>query len=134
MPARTIWIEAPHLMCAKYEGKITADDVTRIMDECLPLVEDRPMFFLIDLNNAMLFDVNLLQHTSLIKLIRHPNTVFFAMIGVNRILRTGVQLIRPRALKFFEDEATAIAFLREQRTAYLTKQVEKAADSSPRGA
>ncbi len=114
MPAESYWIEPPHIMGAKYAGKITAEDVSNVMEACLPLVEERPMYFVVDFTHAWLFDVSLIRHTSLVKLVRHPNTACFAMVGLNRMMSTGVQLLRLRTMKTFDDADAAVAYLRVQ--------------------
>ncbi len=124
MPAKTYWIEEPHIMCAHYSGKVSVEDVDLVVAGCLPELEARPMVFLLQARDAMFFDINVLRHGGLLKLVRHRNTICFAIVGLNRMVQAGLQLLHVRSVKPFDDTDDAVAYLREQVSLHYEKQAQ----------
>lgn len=115
MSTNTYWIDEPWLMGVDYHGVITNHDVDDVMSICIPAADKHPIAFLVDVSDAKKLDPSVLKSKSIMELVRHRNTRFFAMVGVNAVLRISVQFfMRFTAFRLFEDRDTAIQFLKEQ--------------------
>lgn len=115
MSTRTYWIDEPWIMGVEYHGVVTNQDVDEVMSICIPAADKHPIAFLVDVSNAQRLDPNVLKSKSIIELVRHHNTRFFALVGVNPIIRIAVQFfMRFSSFKLFDDKDAALQFLKEQ--------------------
>lgn len=114
MPYKLEWIEEPWLMRADYFGTITAEDAEAVMTTCLEAADKHPVNFLVNLTESNGFSPSVLKTASGIKLLRHPNTKWFAYVGIRGVFRMGTQIfMRFVPFKSFDTVEEAQAFLEE---------------------
>ncbi|MFP4323239.1 MAG: hypothetical protein ACLFTK_12365 [Anaerolineales bacterium] len=111
------WIQEPHLISADYSGPVSVDDLDAVIAFCLPAADNNPVYFLIDMHASTSWPANILKLASLNRLLDHPNTRWFALVGHNPFLKFVIQLSRRSTkVKFFEVRADAVEFLQERVT------------------
>ena len=130
MAYKITWIDEPWLMFVEYSGRLAYRDVEEVMKVCIPQAESHPINFLIDLTRTDTFDPALLKSQSTMKLMNHPNTKWFAIVGVKGLFKFLVNYFNPFAqFKIFDNLEEARAFLESE--VEKQKQVSLQADHVP---
>lgn len=128
MPYKLEWIEEPWLMRADYFGTITPDDVEGVMLACLELADKHPINFIVNLTESNGFSPSVLKNKSGLKLLRHPNTKWFAYVGITGVFRMGTQIfMRFVPFKAFDTVEAAQTFL-EEMIVHQKLELEKTAN------
>jgi hypothetical protein len=122
MPIDHGWIQRPSIISINYKGYVTAEDINNSSFSCLPLVEKRRLYVLIDMTEVLSMPRNLtnvsFRAESLIQFISHPNSRAFAFVGVSTLTKLAIEVVlRNQVVALAEDRAEAIAFLRDRLAA-----------------
>ena len=109
------WVEEPWIMKVSYYGRLMHDDLESVMEHCLKVVDKHPANFLIDITEVDGFDPNTMKSKSIIVFTRHPNTKWFAVVGLEMsVIKLGIAILgRFASIKVFNNTEAGLTFLRE---------------------
>ena len=127
------WIEEPWLLRVTYIDRMTSEDIEAVMDFCIKTAEKHPLNFLVDLTTVRFQESSVYRSKSLINLLRHRGSRWFAFVGLNGVMAAAANALMTRTpWKSFpkDKDAEAVAFLKtkveqqkaEAAKAQLTKQ------------
>lgn len=114
MPSKAYWVDEPNIMSADYYGAVTSDDLDSALTACLAEVENKVIYFVVDMSGSESLPTNLLKLASLSKLTSHPNARWFAFVKPPVLVRFAMQVFHRHNSKIFATRDEALGFLREQ--------------------
>lgn len=131
MPHVITWIEEPWLMQVDYSGVINNNDVDEVMAVCLEAADKNPINFIVNLTDSSGFHPSIVKTKLGMALLKHPNTRWFAYVGVRGIFRMGTQIfMRFVRFKMFDTVEEARTFLDKE----IEHQKQEINDKSPSSA
>jgi stage II sporulation SpoAA-like protein len=127
MEHKAEWIEEPWIMRVTWKGRLTVADTDTLMKICLDAADKHEVNFLVDFREVKFHDPKIFGSTSLMSLIRHRNSKWFAFLGLTGVLQMAAQVLMTRSpFKSFTDEQKAIEFLRAKTEIQKAEAVEMA--------
>lgn len=125
------WADEPWVFTVEYIGMTTIEDVGVVVPRCLEIAEQHPYCLMVDFTQSTGFDISLLKYQPLIQLLKHPNVRWWALVNLKGMYKFAFQiLMRFGAVKLFDTQAEALAFLQEMATHIPQVQSESPAPSS----
>ncbi len=113
MSSKAYWVEKPWIMSADYEGRVTVQDYEVAMGECLAVLKEQPVYFVVDLSKSITLPLQVTMISSLLELVNHRNTMAFAFIGANRFAKLTIPTMIRKPYRFFESREPGMVYLRD---------------------
>jgi hypothetical protein len=111
MPSHVYWIEDPWILAVDYSGEVSIADVKSVAHDCLLVMKDQPVYFLIDLSQSTLVTPKALELPTFSEWIYHPNARWFAYVNATGLFKSLIQVRHRDASKHFSTRDEALAFL-----------------------
>ena len=102
-------------MRVDYFDRLSRDDIEAVMEHCLAALENHPTYYLVDMTGVEDVDPHIIRCDSLARFSRHPNTKWFALVGLNKtVIKLAVAILgRFTSIKQFDSVESGAAFLKE---------------------
>ncbi len=113
MAMEVVWVHEPAILAVIFSGSVSAADVRAAARACLSLLENCPLYLLIDLSQAEPLPLDGLGLEIFSRWIYHPHARWFAYAGADARTQRLAQVRHNRNVRFFETRAEALDFLRQ---------------------
>jgi hypothetical protein len=113
MTYESYWVDEPWIYRVDYTDYLTLEVFDQAMVECLEIVNEHPTNFLCDFSQVEFYDGKAIRSQYIRKFLQHPNTKWFALVGMQGALMKFAIAVLGRfvAFKQFDDIASALEFL-----------------------
>lgn len=112
MSFRTTWVNEPYIIVTEYAGRVTGGELDMNMLEYLGIVQDQPVYILLDFTNADTIPGKLFELSSAGLVINHANTSWFAVVNPAGQPSRATRMLARDSIKVFNDRKAAEGFLR----------------------
>jgi|GEM_PF-1454330 len=113
MPYTNTWVHEPYILRTTLTGLIIVDEVDGIMHDYLDILNQQDaVYFILDFGRAATIPTTLLQVDSIIDVIHHTNTQWFAIVNPTGFDSNTTRLLVQDKVKIFDDKDKALGFLR----------------------
>lgn len=113
MPYMSTWIHESYIYRTILTGLISIDEVDTIMHEYLDILgANKNVYFILDFGRAATVPTTLLQIDSIIEVIHHTNTQWFAVVNPTGFDNNTTRLLAQEKVKIFDNKDKALGFLR----------------------
>jgi len=113
MPYTSTWVNKPYILRSTLIGLITVDEVDDIMHEYLDILNQHDaVYFILDFGRAATVPTTLLQIDSIIEVIHHDHTQWFAVVNPTGFDNNTTRLLSQEKVKIFDNKDKALGFLR----------------------
>lgn len=113
MPYTSTWVNAPYIYRTVFTGLVSIDEVDAIMQDYLStLADNQQVYFMLDFGRAASVPTTLLQIDSIIEVIHHDNTQWFAVVNPTGFDNNTTRLLAQEKVKLFDSKDKALGFLR----------------------
>lgn len=112
MTFQTTWINEPYIIVTEYSGRVTGGELDMNMLEYLGIVQDQPVYILLDFSQADTIPGKLFELSSAGLVINHANTCWFAIVNPSGQPSRATRMLARDSIKIFNDRRSAESFLR----------------------
>ncbi|MEZ4672491.1 MAG: hypothetical protein R3E39_31705 [Anaerolineae bacterium] len=112
MTVTTHWVNEPWIFAVNLSEYVTMDDIRSVIGECVPLLREHPIYFLIDMSSVSGFDSHILEMSSLSEWIFHPNSRWFVYVRPTGLFKSIMKARQRGNFKAIDDRDAALEFLR----------------------
>lgn len=118
MAHQVYWLKENSILSVDYTGHVTPEDMEEATTIALSIVREHKIYCIVDLSKMSSNPPNMLRSANKMKpfleLSRHPNVVWFAIIGPSSMAKFAIQLFfRSGNYRIFADRAEAENYLIE---------------------
>lgn len=107
------WVHEPAILAVIFSGSVSAADMQAAARACLSLLENCPLYLLLDLTQAEPLPLDGLGLEIFSLWIYHPHARWFAYAGADGRTQRLAQVRHNRNVRFFETQAEALDFLQQ---------------------